>query len=88
MRAKNKKVEAPKESPRKRKLKAGALGEGKLRLSSSEHVSAHLAQRLANGQRKDDAELKRVLTQAESIGSVDELAEHGIKPLMVMADSR
>eukprot|EP01052_Picozoa_sp_SAG31_P033626 SAG31_NODE_3825_length_3848_cov_1.551614_2_plen_95_part_00 len=27
-------------------------------------------------------------SEQSSIGSVDELAEHGIKPLMVMADSR
>ena len=37
---------------------------------------------------KNAPEMRRVLDQAESIGSVDELAEHGIKPLMVMADSR
>lgn len=44
--------------------------------------------RLEHGQRKDDAELARVLTSNTTVGSANLLAERGIKPLMDMAESR
>jgi hypothetical protein len=74
--------------PAPKRKAAEPLGEGKLRLRSDEHVTGKLANRLKRGQRKDEEEMDRVIAQAESIGSVAELAEQGIKPLMVMADSR
>ena len=65
-----------------------SLGAGQYCLHSDEHVSKHLAQRLEHGQRKDEAELARVLTSNTAVGSANLLAERGIKPLMAMAESR
>jgi hypothetical protein len=47
-----------------------------------------LGRRLEHGQRKDEDELARVLTSSTSVGSVNQIAERGIKPLMEMAESR
>lgn len=68
-------------------------GEHELQLSSSEHISWQLERRLRSGQKHDDEELSRALKQAESILSgqrngEDDLTEKGIKPLVLMSESR
>jgi hypothetical protein len=70
-----------------------AAGEGELRLASTEHVSWQLQRRLKSGQKFDDHLLADAVKQAESVLSgqrngEDNLAEKGIKPLVLMSESR
>ena len=69
------------------------MGEGELRLTSTEHVSWQLQRRLKAGQKYDDHMLSEAIKQAESVLSgqrngEDSLAEKGIKPLVLMSESR
>ena len=69
------------------------IGEHELRLSSVEHASWQLQRRLRSGQKHDEEQLSRAVKQAESILSgqrhgEDNLTEKGIKPLVLMSESR
>lgn len=68
-------------------------GEHELRLSSTEHISWQLQRRLRLGQKHDDEQLSSAIKKAESVLSgqrsgEDYLAEKGIKPLVLMSESR
>ena len=70
---------------------AGSSSE--LRLKCDEHISFHLKRRLKVGQRFDEELLTNASKQAESVLSgqrdgQDSLAEKGIKPLILMSESR
>jgi hypothetical protein len=62
-----------------------------LHLRSMEHVSSALQRRLERGQGTDDAQMLQALNQSQGIllgKASDALIQKGIKPLMVMSESR